>query len=186
MKKNELIQFTEHLKGLFKSEGIVKEMPSKRPDLGPIYAFIFKDYPEKGMMSIVSYGLSEVSHPRWHFGRPELILSLDSQDESWADSLMHIVNEFRGEKSFSPGSVYELEQILSNDSLMRGFVIFTPSFISPDEGSIQLESKLVYLTQAYPIYPGEADLIQNKSFQDFWSDERLVDVYDVGRKDISK
>lgn len=162
----------------------VKGVPSLYPDLPPVYVFVFRDYPDKNLTTFVTYGLSEVTHPTWHFGRPELLLSVESEKMAWGVGLAFVVNQFRGEKLFSLGSVYRLDCPIIEESGMSGFVIFKPSFLTLDDSILQLSGKTVYLTQAYPIYPGEADLIAEKGFESFWLDERLVDVYDVGREEV--
>lgn len=186
MNSQNLILFTDHLfKTLGRETGEMRKIESLNPNLPAIYVFIFKDYPDKNLRTFVTYGLSEVTHPKWHFGRPEVILSVESDDEIWGRGLTAIVNRFRGEKTFSNGSTYMFDTPLASESEMAGFVIFKPSFLSQEETILQLPQKTIYFIQAYPIYPGEANLIGKKGFEAFWGDERLEDVYDVKRKDIS-
>lgn len=163
----------------------LKQLVSLRKDLPPVHYYIFKDYPDKNLTTFVTYGLSAMSHPNWHFGRPELILSVDSTNEAWGIALATLVNRFRGEKLFSNGSTYMLDMPIVSDSKMNGFVIFVPSFLSQDEAVFQLPDKTVFLSQAYPIYPGEGLMIEKLGFESFWSNKHFKDPYDVHRKDVS-
>jgi len=186
MTEDDLNIFGDHLvASLGTNEVELKEIPSLRPEESPIFLFIFRDYPDENLTTFVTYGLSEVTHPTWHFGRPELILSVESNKDAWGIGLAFIVDQFRGDKAFSHGSTYMLDRPLIDESDMSGFVIFKPSFLDLEQSVFQLPTTTVYLTQAYPIYPNEAQVIEKRGFEAFWTDERLKDVYDVGREEIA-
>lgn len=186
MGKN-FILFTDHLFKTFGREtGEMRKIEPLHPELPPVYVFIFKDYPDKNLTTFVTYGLSEVTHPKWHFGRPEIMLCVESDKDAWGIGLGAIVNQFRGQHLFSYGSTYLLDMPFVDESKMTGFVLYKAGLVNDGEGVFQLEDRTAYLIQAYPIYPGEAELIEKKGFEAFWTDERLEDVYDVKRKDISK
>lgn len=186
MNSQNLILFTDHLfKTLGRKTDEIRKIESLHPDLPAVHVFIFNNYPDQNLTTFVTYGLSEMSHPKWHFGRPEVMLCVESDKEAWGIGLGAIVNRFRGEKLFSYGSTYMLDMPLIDESKMTGFVLYKTGFLPEGGGVFQLEGKTVYLIQAYPLYPGEAKLIEKKGFEAFWTDERLEDVYDVKRKDIS-
>ena len=184
---NDLDIFGEYLTAsLGVDEAELKEIPSLNPKLPPIYLFILRDYPDEDLTTFVTYGLSEMTQPTWHFGRPELLLCVESEKDAWGIGLAFIVDQFRGEKAFSHGSTYMLDRPVIDESGLSGFVIFKPSFLSLEESVFQLPTKTVYLSQAYPIYPGEAKMIEKQGFEAFWMDEGLRDVYDVQREDFSE
>lgn len=188
MNNENLNLFTQFLLNtLNQKEYELREINPLNPELSPIHVFLFKNYPAPELTTFVTYGLSEVTHPKWHAGRPELLLSVESKKEAWGIALAAIVIQFRGEKVFSYGSTYMMDEAISpTESKMSGFVIFKPSFVEPEKGIFQFPEKTVYLSQAYPIYEGEAKLIEKKGFEGFWENKDFEDPYDVGRKDISK
>ncbi|QQR83995.1 suppressor of fused domain protein [Candidatus Peregrinibacteria bacterium] len=172
-------------KKLKKVPSETKVISSLRSDLPPIYLFIFRDTPDEGLTTFVTYGLSEAAHPKWHFGRPELILSVESTNEAWGIALASLVNKFRGEKTFANGSTYQLDIPITDQSAMNGFVIFAPSFLTNSESVFELPYKTVYLSQAYPIYPNESLMIEKLGFESFWSHKEFTDPYNPSRKDVS-
>ena len=162
-----------------------KAVTSLTPKLPPVHFFTFNDYPDIDLTTFVTYGLSAATHPKWHFGRPELILSVESKNEAWGIALASLVNKFRGEKVFGNGSTYMLDMPITAESGMSGFVIFVPSFLNNEESVFQMPNKTVFLTQAYPIYPNEALMIEKLGFESFWSNKDFIDPYDTKRKDVS-
>lgn len=185
MENRDLIAFTRHIQKQFGDKGSVKQIKSIDLNLPDLYFFIFHNFPDKNLMTIVSYGLCESKHPQWHAGRPELLLCVESKDESWVDSLGAVINELRGKKSFSYGSVYLAQKPLGRDTNMEAFVIFSCGFLNVEKRTFEPPSKTVYLNQAYPIYKGEGELIKKKGFEAFWEDKRFKDPYDVRREDVS-
>ncbi len=185
---NDLKHFGQLLTQRFKGAKFeLKQVTSLDEKLPSIHLFIFKNYPDTGLVTIVTHGLSKATHPKWHFGRPELILSVESEKEEWATALATVVNEFRGEKSFANGSVYSLEKPFCYESGMTGFVMYVPSFLNQEEAIFELAgNKTIFLTQAYPIYPGEAGIILKQGFESFWGHEKFQDPYDVKRDNISE
>ena len=59
----------------------IKEMQSEGKPL--IYIFYFDGLPEQGFLTAVTCGLSDADYPDWKFGKPELIVTMESQDYSW-------------------------------------------------------------------------------------------------------
>lgn len=49
-------------------------------------------------MTSITYGLSEANHPNWKNGKPEIILTLETQDESWGLATAYFASQFKGEK----------------------------------------------------------------------------------------
>ena len=52
------------------------------PRGGPVVSvFVYPGIPEPGMITGVTYGLSCFSHPEWTRSRPEMIISMETEDE---------------------------------------------------------------------------------------------------------
>lgn len=91
--------FLEKIEALFGEEDVIRQMEA--PDNGtPVHVFFYYDLPEKGMLTSVTYGLSEGDHPNWKFGRPELILTLQTQNEDWGLAAAYFAAQFSGKKNF--------------------------------------------------------------------------------------
>lgn len=84
----------------------------------PVHVFFWRNLPEKGMLTSVTYGLSEGNHPDWKNGKPELILTLDTADEDWGIGTGIFAGSFRGIKSFTYGSVFTTDNPISIESDM--------------------------------------------------------------------
>ncbi len=51
-------------------------LPSNVEGVPPVACMVYDDMPEPGMLTGVTYGLSEVEHPDWKLGRPELTITV--------------------------------------------------------------------------------------------------------------
>ena len=56
----------------------------KVPGKARMLVYYFADFPTKGMLTAVTGGLSNASHPSWVHGKPELMISLQTEDHGWA------------------------------------------------------------------------------------------------------
>ena len=72
---------------------------------------------------------------------------------------------------------------------MSGFVIFAPSLstraLDQQQARVELSQFPVFLMGMYPIYDGEAALIQRIGLERFWKLDGF-DPWDVRRADLSK
>jgi hypothetical protein len=177
--------FLQRLTVLFGKEHVIRKIDSTTPGLPPVCCFIYHDLPEPGMTTAVTYGLSIADHPDWRYGKPELIVTVRSADESWALAAAFFAERFRGDKSFTYGSVFTLTEPICPESEMCGFVVFAPAILDERAMKLTLVTKTVNLVGMYPIYSGEAELIRQIGLETFW---RLPDLnlLDVKRADISR
>ncbi|WP_284978676.1 suppressor of fused domain protein [Arthrobacter sp. fls2-241-R2A-200] len=176
-----LEQFLSHLDGL--SGGIeprffpVEKSP---PGLPGVIAIVYDGLPERGMMTGFTYGISLANHPLWRFGRPELCISVRSDDVRWPLALADIGEGQRG-NPFHYGDTINFGERIAPDSDMTAFVVFAPSVLDrEDYTGINIGETLpINLCGLYPIHEAERRYIQDHGFDAFW--ELDWDPYDVRR-----
>ena len=177
--------FYEHIAGLFGKEDDIRRIESTKPGLPAVHCFFYKDMPEPGALTMVTYGISEATHPDWKQGRPELVVSLDSEDMAWGMAAAYMAEAARGEFAFAYGQVLNFDQSISEESPMSAFFLFAPSFLSGEQAKLTLSTKTVFLYGAYPLHPGETEFIERVGLEKFWHLPGF-DLYDVRRPDLSK
>lgn len=174
--------FIEALTGKFGREDyILRVDPSKGGR--PIFVFYFENLPEEGTLTAVTYGLSAGDHPDWRLSKPELIVSLDTADRAWGHAAGFFAAEYRGEKRFRYGDVFTTDAPISDESEMRGYFVFAPSFLRPEEQRLELPGGPVTLTGLYPIYREEVPLLREIGLEAFWHSDGF-DLYDVNRPNL--
>jgi hypothetical protein len=150
---------------------------------------MFKDAPARGCLTAATMGLSLASHPDWKFGRPELVISVASEDPAWALAIADIAEVNRGNFNFTWGSRINFNQRISKESETSGFVIFSPSLVDQvvpqARASVKLSSFTVFFAGMYPIYAGEAQMIAEIGLERFWKLDGF-DPWNVKRPDLSK
>ncbi|MBO1627422.1 suppressor of fused domain protein [Bacillus arachidis] len=174
--------FIDRLEELFGEVDVIKKINTKNGDI-PIHVFFYRDLPEEGMMTSITYGLSEANHPNWKNGKPEIILTLETQDESWGLATAYFASQFKGEKNFSYGSLFTLDTPISKESEMVGFFVFAPSILSKEYSEIKTPEGSIHLVGMYPIYSEEIKLYQTIGLEQFWRREGF-DLYNVKRKKL--
>ena len=179
--KSRAEQYIEKLEELFGKEDLIKKVEC--PNGKHIFVFYYFDLPEKGMITSVTYGLSESEHPNWKFGKPELIVTLDSQDIMWGYASGYLASQYRGECGFSYGTLLRLPSVISEESDMVGFFAFVPSILNKEKSRIEIGDEVINLVGMYPIYEEEKDLICEVGLKEFWHTEGY-DMYDVKRKNL--
>ncbi len=177
--------FLQNVNGLFGRRPVIRKVDSTTPGLSAVSCFIYHDVPDPGMTTGVTYGLSEADHPDWRFGKPELIVTVKSAAESWALAAAVLAERFRGDRSFTYGSLFMLDEPISTESGMSGFLVYVPAALDHETLRIELPARSVNLAGMYPIYAGETELLARIGLKDFW---RLpgLDLLDVLRTDVSK
>jgi hypothetical protein len=150
-----------------------KGLPSE-DGLATPSVLVFKNVPEQGYSTCVTYGLSLANHPKWiKQRRPELIMTVNSQDPVWAVALADMVSEMRGQFPFSYGQTILCPGPIAADAKMDGFLIFAPSIFSPEQ-YLDIEVGQPYkvcLTGIYPITGLEAALVGQHGLEKFWKSE---------------
>ena len=150
----------------------VYPIESTRPDvhLPPVAAFSFPDLPEPGLLTGFTYGLSLARHPDWTLGRPELAITVESDDAGWPIAIAIMAERLRGECPFTYGSTVTVGERITDETQMTGFVIFGPAFpLEKEQSRIDVGDDLpIYLAGCYPIYISERDFIGRRGFEEFW------------------
>lgn len=177
--------FIDALESLFGKEDAIRKIESTKPGLPAVHCFFYKDLPEPGTLTTVTYGISEATHPDWKHGRPELIVSLHTSDEAWGLAAGFIGEAARGESSFCYGQTLNLGEAISEGSHMSAFLLFAPSFLEQEQAKIPLPNTIVHLYGAYPLYPGEVALVRRIGLEKFWHLPGF-DLYDIHRKDLAE
>lgn len=174
--------FMDHLASVFGDEDAIHKTNS--PDGGsPVSVFVYKNIPEEGMITGVTYGLSTSPFPAWKFSRPEMIVSVQSLELDWPCSAATFAALFRGKKTFQYGDVFTTDYPLAPDTKMDGFLVFAQSILSDEFVSVQLNDYKVHFSQFYPIYRKELVVYEKIGLEAFWQ-HKDFDMYDVARKPI--
>lgn len=137
----------------------------------PVWTFVYRRFAGEHNTTGFTYGLSSVDHPAWRLGKPELIISVDSADQSWCVAAGHLAKTLRGVNPFTYGSVIPFGEKISPDSGMTSFLVFAPSVLEPHEKQVRLPDRTINLVQLYPIYEEEAAVIQRVGLDRWFSDD---------------
>jgi hypothetical protein len=175
-------QFLSHLDRV--SGGIEPRffpVETSRPGLPGVTAIVYDNLPESGMLTGVTYGVSLADHPHWRFGRPELCISVKSDDLRWPLALGHIGETQRGDNPFHYGDTINFGERIAPDSDMTAFVIFAPAVLDhSDYAGINIGETLpVNICGLYPIHDAERRYIHDHGLEAFWKLD--WDPYDVRR-----
>ncbi|MCL2636860.1 MAG: suppressor of fused domain protein [Oscillospiraceae bacterium] len=174
--------FLNNITDMFGEPYIIRTVKHENNSL-PISVMFWRDIPEEGILTSVTYGLSEANHPDWKYSKPEIILSLETDDESWGIGTAIFASDFQGEKSFTYGSIFTTDTPISNESEMTGFFVFAPSFLEQADATIHLPDYKVHLSGMYPIYKEEVDVYNEIGLEKFWKHPNF-DLYNVNRKRV--
>lgn len=184
-KKTPVEKFMAHLDRIFQTEPEYYKEESKTDGIPGVTSIVYKDIPKKGMITGITYGLSLGNHPDWKFGRPELIITVDSKDVSWAQVVGYLANSLRGDCPFSYSNTINVREQISDESEMDAFLVFAPSILDKKDFSnidIGLNYK-INIAGLYPIYASEMEYIEKNGLEKFWKHPNF-DMYNVNRKRI--
>lgn len=185
-RKTPVEKFIDHLDRIFQTEPEYFREKSEREGIAGVTSIIYKDIPEKGMITGITYGLSLGKHPDWKFGRPELIISVDSKDTSWAQVAGYLANRLRGNCPLSYSNTINFREKISDESEMDAFLVFAPSILDKKDFTnidIGLDYK-INIAGLYPIYASEIEFIEKNGLEKFWKHPDF-DMYNMNRKRIT-
>ena len=120
-KKAPVELYIEHLDRFFTKEPEFFKNESEIAGVAGVSCIVYRDIPEKGMLTAFTYGLSLVKHPDWKFGRPELTITVDSDDILWGIAIGHLANRLRGDCPFSYSNTINFGEKISQSSEMDAF-----------------------------------------------------------------
>jgi hypothetical protein len=175
-------KYLEHLDNIFNMEPEFYNNESLIKGLQGVTSIVYRDIPEKGYITAFTYGLSLVEHPDWKFGRPELCISVKSENIDWGIVVGYIANQLRGECSFGYGETIDFKEQISSDSYMDAFLIFAPSTIDKEDYlNIDIGTDYpINIAGLYPIYSDEIKIYNEIGLKNFWFHPSF-DNYDVQR-----
>lgn len=162
--------------------------PVGPPEQAPrITSIVYRDLPEPGHLTAFTYGLSLVEHDAWRNGRPELSISIRSDDRTWGQAVGYLAASLAGACPFSYGDVIDFGEPITADTRLSAFVVFAPmgldrehflSVLGAPEGSPAED--VVNVAGMYPIHASEMAFIGSQGLEAFW---RLDwDPYDPQRE----
>ena len=160
---------------------------STHQDRKNITVIAYADLPA-GLHTAFTYGLSLADHPDWHLGRPELCISVRSDDESWAYAAGHLAERLRGSCPFSYGNTVRLGTPVTPESSLDAFVVFAPAVLDRDDCRVDVSppgqegQDIIHIAGLYPIHENELRYISDQGLKAFWDQD--WDLYDTTRPPI--
>ncbi|GAA4166592.1 hypothetical protein GCM10022217_40620 [Chryseobacterium ginsenosidimutans] len=178
-------KYIEHLDNIFQQEPLFYNNESLIDGVKGVTSIVYRDIPEKGFITAITYGLSLIEHPEWKLGRPELCISVESENLDWGIVAGFIANQLRGKASFCYGETINFGEQISEDSEMNAFLIFAPSILDKDD-YLDIDVGTDYkinIAGLYPIYSDEIEVYNQIGLKEFWFHPNF-DNYSVNRKRI--
>src|SRR5258706_3815504 len=169
--KDRIDRFVAHLDEIFCVEPTFFPLDSSHPNVPGVVCLVYRDIPEAGSMTGVTFGLSEVTHPTWKLGRPELTITVDSEDLAWPLAMAHMANNLRGNCPFCYGDVVNFGAQISDESEMSAFLIFAPSIFEEKQSYLDIDvggEQLLNISGVYPLYDSEREVIPKIGLKAFW------------------
>jgi hypothetical protein len=178
-------KYLDHLDNIFKVEPQFYKEKSLDNRFPGVTNIVYYDIPEKGMTTALTYGLSLIKHEDWKFGRPELCISVESQDKAWGQIAGFLANQLRGKSPFCYGQTINFKEKISDDSEMDAFLIFAPSILDKEhylDIDIGTDYK-INIAGLFPIYSSELEQIEKIGLEAFWHHPNF-DQYNIQRNRV--
>ena len=178
--------YLDHLNRIFKQEPEFFTNESTIPGLPGVTGIVYKDVPEKGFVTGLTYGLSLVQHPKWKFGRPELCITVKSEDFNWGKVAAFLANKFRGDCQFAYVNAVKFGEKINPESEMDAFFVFAPSILD-NADYLKIDVGMNYkisIAGLYPMYSDELEAFHKLGLEAFWNHPDF-DLYNVNRKRIT-
>jgi hypothetical protein len=151
-----------------RSEDGILMAPSPDPDLPDVAVFVYEHWPKPGFITGFTFGLSVVSHPDWRFGRPELMIMMESNDKGWPFSAAYTAARFRGDCPFSYGNIINFRGRMSEESEFDAFIVFAPPHLDREQERVQLADYTCFITGLYPMHSSEFEIYERIGLEQFW------------------
>jgi hypothetical protein len=183
--------FVQHLVDTLGAYSSIIGIETHNEELGMVLGVVYQDYPEPGLTSGFTYGLSAVRHPEWKTYKPELCITVESAKDDWISAVARLVEWNRTNHPFLPGSLFHYGQAIAGDTQMDSFLVFNEEIgearpIIPDsQRSVQLQDETIQIYQIYPLYHNEVEFIKKVGIRKFAGLQEYV-PYQVKRPDLSE
>ncbi|MDF2092227.1 suppressor of fused domain protein [Knoellia sp. 3-2P3] len=169
-------QYLAHLDRL--SGGVEPRFyPLDRQAGGPhkVTNIIYRDVPEPGMLTGLTYGLSTADHEEWRVGRPELCISMASDDERWGHAIGYLASSLVHDCPFAYGDTIDFGEPIATDTTMTAFVVSAPAVMERADYLNVLGAPegpgpqdVVNIAGMYPIHDSERLFIRAEGLERFW------------------
>jgi hypothetical protein len=179
-------RYLHHLDNIFQQEPKYFNNDSLIDGVSGVTSIVYRDIPEKGYTTGLTYGLSLVDHLEWKLRRPELCISVESSKIGWGQVAGFLANRLRGDCPFCYGQTINFHEQISDDSEMDAFFIFAPNTLGKDNYSnidIGADYK-INIVGLYPMYSSELEVYHQIGLKAFWHHPNF-DNYSVRRKRIT-
>jgi hypothetical protein len=175
------VNWLQALESRFGEVSFVKEFKCHGKPL--IHIFYFEALPEPGYLTAVTCGLSDAKRDEWKLCSPELIVTMKSESHDWGLAAGYFASEFSGEKRFSYGDLFKLDDPISDEGPMNGYLVFAPSFLDKDQSKFSLPDRAICLAGLYPIHDEEIALYDRVGLDAFWHAEGF-EMYNPRREPV--
>lgn len=157
---------------------------AEQPGGRAITVIRYDDLPEPGLLTALTYGLSLAEHSDWRMGKPELCISVKSQDPAWGLAVGYLAAQLRGTCPFCYGDTLNFHERISPESEMTAFLVFAPAVLDrADATGIDVGDTLpINISGMYPIHDSERLWIHEHGLEAFWQLD--WDPYDVKRPPV--
>ncbi len=159
-------------------------MESRTPGVPRVTAIVYRDIPEPGSITGVTFGLSLVAHEDWKLGRPAASHSGRLRRSGLASGGRRPGQCSRGKCPFCYGDVINFGEPVSEQSAMSAFFVFVPSILEREDFlDIDVGPYKINLAGMYPIYDDERAVFSEIGLEAFWKHPQF-DMYDVNCKHV--
>lgn len=177
--KSQFEQYIEHLDNMVGQSARYYRVTDDE-ESHPIWVVIYADTPQQESLTAFTFGLSSSNFAEWVKGRPELVISVETNSIDWGLSIGYLVKQFRNSCPFSLGNVIRFGDKISKESEMSAFLIFFPTILEREQSRVHLSDRTINIVQAYPIHEGEIAIVEKLGAEQFFMQES-IDFENIGR-----
>lgn len=155
-----------------------------------VTSILYRDLPEPGLLTSLTYGLSLARHEEWKFGRPELCISMRSEDATWGLAIAYLASALAGNCPFRYGDTINFGEPITDGTHLSAFVVFAPlvldkadflNVLAEPEGAAP--DDVINIAGMYPIHDSEREFIHTQGLEAFWKSD--WDPYDPKRDPVA-
>jgi len=183
--------FVQYLFDTLGAYSSIMGIETQNPELGMVLGVVYQDYPEPGLTSGFTYGLSAARHPEWKTHKPELCITVESAQDDWISAVAQLVEWNRTSHPFLPGSLFHYGKAIAGDTHMDSFLVFNEAIgeaqpmIPDSQRSVQLQNEIIQIYQIYPLYHNEVELMKKVGIRKFAGLPEYA-PYQIQRPDLSQ